>query len=282
MGWASSHCQSSAVSAPPIAEIAVDAVFRDDDGALSAAGTVTSGRLQGTRAAVGPIFACGECPTCRRGGAAVCPARSHLRAEDGQTASVPERWLIPLTGVLDLPPRVAAIAVGPWTRAYAMYAEAGLGPREPAVVIGDDHIAHAIVGILVAKSIRPAVVTRLGSTVAARAQAAELSVVDDTRSNVADAIATAARSESVATGPRPLAVLITSTSEHRRAIAMSVASEPRTTVVIHHREGARDLVIPAAAMAAETRVICVQYAHPDLAHEVLALVARGDLPQSTS
>ncbi|MCB9563315.1 MAG: alcohol dehydrogenase catalytic domain-containing protein [Kofleriaceae bacterium] len=115
--------------------------------------------VDGRRVLVGTHHPCGECDVCRRGGAAVCPQRRALGVDQGGLAErvvVPARWLVALDGELAVPGAAAAVVLGhDAALAYALYARAGVGPREPTVVVGDDATARLLVDVLAAKSAPP-------------------------------------------------------------------------------------------------------------------------------
>jgi threonine dehydrogenase-like Zn-dependent dehydrogenase len=208
---------------------------------------------QDARVLVPTLAPCGECDRCRRGGAALCPdGASHGIDGPGALATVltaAARWLVRLEAPLDLPgPAVAALG-GELALAYALYARAGVGPREPAVVWGRGAVARAAAAILAAKGAPAAIVT---DEDAARAALAE----HDER--------------------RPRKVLVTAPELLPGALA---TAGPRATVVVLTAPGvARAPSVDVGdALAAEMVIAGVRGCHPDLVPELVALAVRGDL-----
>jgi D-arabinose 1-dehydrogenase-like Zn-dependent alcohol dehydrogenase len=118
---------------------------------------------QDARVLVPTLAPCGECDRCRRGGAALCPdGAAHGIDGPGSLATAltaAARWLVRLEAPLDIAgPAVAALG-GELSLAYALYARAGVGPREPAIVWGRGAVARAAAAILEAKGAPAAVVT---------------------------------------------------------------------------------------------------------------------------
>src|SRR4029079_13076735 len=105
---------------------------------------------------VGPHLPCGECEVCRRGGAVVCRHGRTLRGDLAARLVVPARWVVVLDAGLDVPGPEAAAIAGDLAIAYAMYVRANIGPREPAVIVGDDAVARFLERVLVAKGVTPA------------------------------------------------------------------------------------------------------------------------------
>ena len=208
---------------------------------------------QDARVLVPTLAPCGECDRCRRGGAALCPdGAAHGIDGPGALATVltaAARWLVRLEAPLDIPgPAVAALG-GELGLAYALYARAGVGPREPAIVWGQGAIARAVSAILAAKGAPAAVVT---DEDAARAALAE----HDAR--------------------RPRKVIVAAPELLPRALA---TAGPRATVVVLTAPGfgrapAVDL---GDALADELVITGVRGCHPDLAPELVALAVKGEL-----
>jgi threonine dehydrogenase-like Zn-dependent dehydrogenase len=109
--------------------------------------------LDGARVVAGPHQACGDCDVCRRAGATVCPAGQTLEPVDGRVIAR-ARWVLPLGGELDVPGPRAALIAGEAAIAYAMYARAGVGPREPTAIHGDGPVARLLAQVLAVKSAR--------------------------------------------------------------------------------------------------------------------------------
>jgi threonine dehydrogenase-like Zn-dependent dehydrogenase len=110
--------------------------------------------LDGVRVVAGPHQACGDCDVCRRAGATVCPNGRTLELAARVVARA--RWVLPMTAPLDVPGGEAALIGGEAALAYAMYARAGVAPREPTVVVGDGPVARLLAQVLVAKNAAPA------------------------------------------------------------------------------------------------------------------------------
>jgi D-arabinose 1-dehydrogenase-like Zn-dependent alcohol dehydrogenase len=214
----------------------------------AAVGRVTGGGehaapFVGARVLVGTHVACGECEVCRRGGAAVCPAGgAHGVTRPGtlaKTITVPVRAVLPLAGGLDVPGPVAAAIGGDLAVAYAMYVRASIGPREPAIVVGDDACAAMLARVLVAKGVTPAVGAEEGARIAAEG--------------------------------KPLRVFATTAAAVPAALALV---GPRTTLVVRAGQGVE---LAPALLAREVTLHAVVGAHPDLLTEIAALVVRGDV-----
>jgi threonine dehydrogenase-like Zn-dependent dehydrogenase len=207
----------------------------------------------GARVLVPTLAPCGECDRCRRGGAALCPdGAAHGIDGPGALATVltaAARWLVRLEAPLDLPgPAVAALG-GELALAYALYARAGVGPREPAIVWGRGAVARATAAILAAKGAPAAIVT---DEDAARAALAE----HDAR--------------------RPRKVLVTAPELLPAALA---TAGPRATVVVLTAPGvARAPAVELGDVLADELVVTgVRGCHPDLVPELVALAVRGEL-----
>src|SRR5262249_14298928 len=97
------------------------------------------------RAIFGPHVPCGECDVCRRGGAVVCPMGARrgvtMRGALAERVTLPARWVVGFGGDLDVPGPGAALLGGAASLAYALYARAGVGPRDATVVLGDGPVA---------------------------------------------------------------------------------------------------------------------------------------------
>jgi D-arabinose 1-dehydrogenase-like Zn-dependent alcohol dehydrogenase len=203
--------------------------------------------LDGKRVAVGAFQACGDCDVCRRAGATVCPAGRTLGVDAPGCAAAEvtarARWVLPLEGPLELPGAHAALVGGEAALAFALYARAGVGPREPAAVVGDGPVAHLALAVLRAKSVEPV----------------HVRTADELR----DALA-----------GKPAKVLADDTG----AAAALAGAGPRATVAIASLVApALNGAALSAALAREVTVIGVRGAHPDLLPEVAALAIRGEL-----
>jgi threonine dehydrogenase-like Zn-dependent dehydrogenase len=206
--------------------------------------------LDGARVVVGPVQPCGDCDLCRRGAAAVCPAGRTLGVTVPGTLServvARARWVLPLGGDLDVPGPTAALLGHEAALAYALYARAGVGPRDPTVVLGDGPVARLLTQILAAKNAAPG-----GEGGGDRPR--KIFACDGV--DAAEALAIA--------GPRA---------------TVSVA-RPLGTVCISAEDRTEGL---AAALAREVTIIGVAGAHPDLLPELAALVVRGELELATA
>src|SRR5262249_20066724 len=142
------------------------------------------------------------------------------------------RWAVPLEGPLDVAGPTAALLGGDAAFAYAMYARAGIGPREPTVVLGDGIIARFLVEILAARGAPPIAVVRADAAPAWTAwlvsRGATPVVAGDvatTRAAVRDALAGRGQ------GTRPWIVLETSGAADAQTRALAL-SGPGATVVL--------------------------------------------------
>jgi D-arabinose 1-dehydrogenase-like Zn-dependent alcohol dehydrogenase len=226
---------AEATPGPGRVAIAVEAVALDDVSATprgrvpgtAAVGTVTAvgpaaDEWLGARVLVPALEGCGECERCRRGGVAVCAAGSH-RGVTGPGAlataiTAGARWLVRLDGGLALPGPAAAGLGAELAWAYALYARASLGPRDPVVILGAGARARAAAAIATAKGATAVVATDDAAT------AARLGVRQCP-------IHTAAIEEALAAaGADPRRASSSSPTPHLEA-ALRVAN-PRATVVV--------------------------------------------------
>jgi len=231
--------------------------------------------LTGARVVVGAAQACGDCDVCRRGGATVCPVGRTLGVDApgtlAETVTARARWLLPLTGELDVPGAEAALLGHEAALAYALYARAGVGPRDPAIVVGDDAVARLLADVLIAKSAPPILVTAEPALVA-RGAARDLSVV----APEAGLEAVRAAAEARGHGARPWKLFATDPAAAQRALALA---GPRATVAIAAPGGAigAGVLDLAPVLAREVTVLGVRGAHPDLLPELAALAIRGEV-----
>lgn len=222
-------------------DVAIEATSREVAGGAAVGAVVDAGDQAGiavgTRVLVGRHLPCGDCEVCRRGGAVVCPHGRTLAADRAPRLVVPARWVVALDAGLDVPGPAAAAIGGDLAIAYAMYVRASIGPREPAVIVGDDAVARFLERVLVAKGVTPTPATA-----------------------VADL------------GERPLRVFATTAAGYAAALALA---GPRTTLIV--RAAAAGLALDAAILAKETTIASVVGLHPDMLTELLALVVRSDV-----
>ncbi|HVK78924.1 MAG TPA: alcohol dehydrogenase catalytic domain-containing protein [Kofleriaceae bacterium] len=234
-------------------------------GRVTAAGAAAAEWL-GARVLVPSHAPCGECELCRRGGAVLCPTgAAHGVDGPGALATVMTaagRWLCRLDGALELPGPAAAALGGEIALAYALYARAGVGPREPAIVWGRGALARLCATILAAKG-APAVVATDDAALAAVS----------THPVAADpAAADAALRDH---GARPRKVLVTDGDLIPAALA---AAGPRATVVVATGPGRTPVAAASlTALRDEVTLAGVAGCHPDLVPELAALAVRGDL-----
>jgi D-arabinose 1-dehydrogenase-like Zn-dependent alcohol dehydrogenase len=206
----------------------------------------------------GPFDPCGECDVCRRGGAAVCPAR--ITREVGDRVTAAARFVVPIEHGLELAAPAGAAVAG--DIAYTLYARTGPGPRDPVVIAGASPVARFLVEILRAKGIAPIVVASAGpwadwvrgkgAIVAADATAVNAAIAEQNNSQRA---------------PRVIAAT---------ADAIGLAAEltgPRSTLTVLGPVES----LPGLVVAREVTVISVAGPHPDLVVEVAAMCTKGDV-----
>ncbi len=210
----------------------------------------------GARVLVAPTGGCGECDTCRRGAATVCPTRSILgeSIHGGCAESVvaKARWVTRLDTGLEVDSGIAALLAGPALAAYGLYARAGVSAGQLVIVLGAGPTA-AILSTL-AKSRGVTVVSALGAN-ADSSIAEQLSTVD-------------------AKG-RPQTIFVCDGDESM-ATALRVAN-PGSTLVAMQGAGPVDL---SAIAGADLSLLGFSYGHPDLMTETAALVVKGELDLS--
>ena len=227
-------------------------------GSVVAAGT-RAHTLLGLRVVFGPHVPCGECETCRRGGAVVCPTGRWIGRDVAgafaERVMLPGRWVTALSDGLAVPGPTAALLGADAAKAYALYARAGIGPREPTIVIGDSAVARLLTQILTAKGAPPIVVAaHHESTLATvHARIAELNW-----------------------NHRPLRTFVTDVTDSARQFALALAG-PRTMLIFAADGLGTTTAIPVAAFDHELSNHSVVGAHPDQLVEVAALVVRGDV-----
>jgi threonine dehydrogenase-like Zn-dependent dehydrogenase len=195
----------------------------------------------GARVLLSAVSACGECPTCRRGRAAVCPHGSILgRSSDGGCAELVTtraRWLCRLDERLPLDDTSAAIAAGPALLAYALWCRAGVGAGDVAVIRGTGPISQVLLRLAAVRGVK-----------------------------LADQDAEARDSGA----PRKLLVC----DDWLPAEALEAAT-PGSVLVFHGAgEGSIDL---RRVGALELSVCAVPHGHPDLLPELAALIAKGEI-----
>ena len=242
---------------------------------VAAVGRVTAvgpaaGEWQDARVLVPTHAPCGECERCRRGGAVLCADGARLGASGpgalATTVTAAARWLVRLDGALALPGPATAALGGELAFAYALYARAGVGPRDPAIVVGSGPRARLVAEVLHAKGIAPVVATHDAAVIAALGDRATIAALHTAA--IEDALAGA--------GVRPRRVIVTDGAMIDTALRIA---GPRATVVV-----AAD-ALPALptltplelALCHEVVLTGVAGCHPDLVPELAAMAARGDL-----
>lgn len=228
---------------------------------------------QGVRVLVPTHAPCGECERCRRGGAVLCADGTRLGATGpgalATSITAAARWLVRLDGPLASAatngPAVAALG-GEIALAYALYARAGVGPRDPAIVLGGGARARLVVEVLIAKGVAPVVATHDAAVIAALGDRA--TIVNVHTAAIEDALASH--------GVRPRRAFVTDGALLDTALRVA---GPRATVVV--AADALPAVSPLTplelALTHEATVTGVAGCHPDLVPELVALAVRGDL-----
>jgi 6-hydroxycyclohex-1-ene-1-carbonyl-CoA dehydrogenase len=242
--------------------------------------------LMGMRAIFGPHLPCGECDLCRRGGAVVCPTGVRLgltaRGALAERVTMPVRWIVAFGGELDVPGPAAALCGGDAALAYAMYARAGVGPRDATVVLGDGPIARFLIEILCAKNAAPVVIVRSNAPDGFRdwvAVRAHVAFVADDAPDAESRAAALAAIRAAGHGGKPWKLFETTGEAARQTRALAIAG-PRATVVLAAPSATG---VPAArvdlgmALDEDSTVIGVAGAHPDLLVDVAAMAVKGEL-----
>lgn len=246
-------------------EVALDAI---QVGAAAGVGQVVRAGahalgLLDRRVLVGPIDPCGECDVCRSGGVAVCPAARRRAALDSP-AVVAARWAVPLDDGLELPGAAAAAVAGDAALAYTLYARAGVGPRDPVIVVGGAPITRWLLEILAAKAIAPIAVTGPGP-LADWSTAHQLTVARD-RADVTAALAARGL------GTRPWRLVCGDPTALADALALA---GPRAQLTALAAPAPADAL--ADALGREVTIVGVAAAHPDLVVEAAAMCVKGEL-----
>jgi threonine dehydrogenase-like Zn-dependent dehydrogenase len=300
------HAATAPTPGPAEVVIAVEAVTIDGvdlararAGSALVPGRAAVGRVIATgeqatvlldrRVLVGPHLPCGECDVCRRGSAVVCPTGAALGATVAgafaDRVAVAARWAVPLEGPLAIAGPAAALLGGAAAYGYAFYARAGVGPREPTVVLGDDAVARCLVEVLVARGAPPVVLVagRPGDSDGWRSWLASKGAtpvaIPDGASSEAVRELTRGALDLRGQGVRPWFVFETGGRASAQSLALAIAG-PGATVVLAAPAatgaptGAVDL---GAALDRELTIISVAGAHPDLLVDVAALAIRGEL-----
>lgn len=217
----------------------------------------------GARVVVGMHQPCGECDVCRRGGAPVCPTGRTVGGALTPRVTARARWVLVLDDTLAVPGPAAALLGHHAALAYALYARAGVGPSDPAVVIGDSAIARLLVEILIAKGAPP-----IAWTVDA-----DLATWAAGRGAVVARNADDANAALRAHGDRPAKLFACDADGDAAARAVALAGARAIVAVIASGRA----VDVGAALAREVTVLGIIGAHPDLFPELAALAVRGEL-----
>lgn len=209
--------------------------------------------FQDARVLVPAVVACGECDTCRRGAATVCPSRSILgRDRHGGCADsivCSGRWLTRADDLLPLEGPQAALAAGPGLRAYGLYCRAGVSAGDVVIILGHSATAELLTVLA----------TSRGSKVAR----------GDVDTNP-DAIRAELSKQGAADRPQKLFVC---DGEANVALAIAVA-HPNSVIT---SAVATETLAVSSAFDKELSLLNQSYPHPDLLPETAALVVKGEL-----
>lgn len=208
------------------------------------------------RVLVSPVRACGECDSCRRGFATVCPSAVLLgqSAHGGCAESVvaSPRWLTRLDRGLEIEGPGAAIIAGPALRAYALYCRAGVSAGELMIVLGRGPTA--------------AILCQLGETRGAKVARAH---GVDAAAKLRDQL------QSIDAKGRPQRIFVCDGGDSL-ASAIEVAN-PGSIILTWQRRGELEL---STIVDRELSLLGLHHGHPDLMPETAALVAKGELDLS--
>jgi D-arabinose 1-dehydrogenase-like Zn-dependent alcohol dehydrogenase len=200
--------------------------------------------LAGKSVAVPAVDACGECPTCRRGMAPLCP-----QAQRGPAGEIPgqrtarARWVLPIEPPIDLTPANAALAIGPLLYSYAWLTQTGAGPGDPVIVLGEAFESRALRQI-------------------ARTRGAKVAEGRD-----ADSIEASLREQQAETAPRKIFASSPSDAQLLEALAL-----PGSTISL----GASIEPFPTGLITQRSlTVVGYDAPHPELAAEVAGLLVKG-------
>lgn len=209
--------------------------------------------FQNARVLVPAVVACGECDTCRRGAATVCPTRSVLGRDRhggcGDTVVCSGRWLTRSDELLPLEGPIAALTAGPGLRAYGLYCRAGVSAGDVVIILG--HSATAEILAVLA--------TSRGSKVAR-------GDVDTSP----DAIRAELSKQGAADRPQKLFVC-----DGKANLALAIAVAHPSSVITS--AVATETLAASSALEKELSLLNQSYPHPDLLPETAALVVKGEL-----
>lgn len=212
--------------------------------------------FMGQRVLASEVIACGECDTCRRGAATVCPNREllgvHRHGGCAEHVVCSGRWLTRSTETLAIEGPIAALAAGPGLRAYALFCRAGATAGDVVVVLGTSATAHIVAKLA---TVRGAKVVRAGA-------GDEVAIQRDV----------AAGLEAQDCANRPLKLLVCD-GEANLAVAVEIA--PPASIVATAIGGGR--ISAATLQERELSLVSLAYGHPDLLPETAALVVKGEL-----
>ncbi len=213
--------------------------------------------FQGARVLVPQIIACGECDTCRRGAAPVCPTRRVLGRDHhggcAESVVCSGRWLTRVDEQLSLKGPVAAIAAGPALRAYALFCRAGVAAGDVVVVLGNGATAEILAQLAT---------TRGAKLIRSRGDA------------VANEIAEQLTAQGCAERPQKLFVC---EGDANLELAVRIA-HPSSIVTTAIGAGAIDI---QTLFDRELSLLALSYGHPDLLPETAALIVKGELDLGT-
>tara|TARA_R110002096_G_scaffold292224_1_gene486555 strand:- start:116920 stop:117840 length:921 start_codon:yes stop_codon:yes gene_type:complete len=209
--------------------------------------------FQDARVLVPQVSACGECDTCRRGAATVCPSRRVLgRDQHGgcaETVVCSGRWLTRVDELITLEGPMAALAAGPALRAYALFCKAGVAAGEVVIVLGTGATAEILA--LLATSRGAKLARGVGET-------------------SAEAIAKQLSEQGCTDRPQKLFVV---EGESNLELAIQIA-HPSSVITTAIGVGNLDL---QTLFDRELSLLSLSYGHPDLLPETAALIVKGEL-----
>jgi L-gulonate 5-dehydrogenase len=245
------------------------------DGAPAADGVAEAGEPggPGNRLFVPGVLACGECPACRRGLVAICPASRLLIDAAGPVptaplSAVPDRFLTPLDDPPELAPlsSPAALLAGPAALAQQALALASAAPGDAAVWLGSDPLARLGARVAAARGLKAFLLAAAGDPAL---PADEVTTASDPAA-LAEAI-TAAETPAGGHATRIQRHLVATSSDPATwSLAARLAAPGGTLTFL----GPGPLRLSAVDLPPELRVLRTGAYHPDLVPESLALLRR--------
>jgi L-gulonate 5-dehydrogenase len=246
------------------------------DGAPAADGVGEAGEPggPGNRLFVPGVLACGECPACRRGLVAICPARRLLidgaaPVPSAPLFAVPDRFLTPLDDPPELAPlsSPAALLAGPAALAQQALALASAAPGDAAVWLGGDPLARLGARVAAARGLKAFLLAAAAGDPALAAD--EVTTASDPAA-LAEAI-TAAETPAGGHATRIQRHLVATRSDPASwALAARLAAPGGTLTFL----GPGPLRLAAVDLPPELRLLRTGAYHPDLVPESLALLRR--------